>query len=60
MRDETAAQWLLRFVLFVIAAPSIHYGLGAPIWIAVVGGAVLALLGVFFIVIVLDGDGSPW
>lgn len=60
MKTDTSAEWILRFVLFVIAVPSLHFGLGLPIWLALVIGAVLALLGVFLIVIVLDGDGSPW
>lgn len=51
---------LLWLFLFAVATASLHFGLGMVIIFAVILGAILASLGTFFIVLVFDGDGSPW
>jgi len=53
-------EWILRLTLFVVAFLGLHLGLGLDVLVAGLIAIVLAVLGVFLLVLVFDGDGSPW
>lgn len=53
-------QLLLSLALGVLAFLGCYLGLGLVLWLSLLIAAVCALFGVALIVIVLDGDGSPW
>lgn len=53
-------EMLLRLAIFAVAFLSLHFGFGLVPVLAALIALVLALLGVWLIVLVFDGDGSPW